>query len=57
MSWPGRVEDAYGDEVESIKDMFTYEDCDECEQGLDNHTIAPGPLGHAHAWCKTGVPE
>lgn len=42
----------YQDEVADIIDGFEYELCEECEQDIDAHVIAPDPFGHAHAWCQ-----
>lgn len=42
----------WDEQVEGITDMFQYESCDECDGDLEDHIIAPDPLGHAHAWCK-----
>jgi hypothetical protein len=47
-----RQPDTYDDEVKSIEMGFEYELCHECGRDLDEHDIAPDPLGHAHAWCR-----
>jgi hypothetical protein len=42
----------WDEQVEGIVDWFDYEFCDACGGDLEDHIISPGPLGHAHAWCK-----
>jgi hypothetical protein len=44
-------EDAYRQEVEAIVDGFQYEFCESCGGDLNDHSIGPDSLGHAHAWC------
>ena len=41
----------YADEVYTIINGFDCELCEECGHDLDRHSIAPDPLGHAHAYC------
>jgi hypothetical protein len=45
--------DTYEAEAEAIRDYFEYQFCDDCGKDLDEHTIGPDPLGHAHVWCNS----
>lgn len=44
----------YIEEVESIARGFEFETCEDCYGDLDQHSIAPDPLGHPHLFCLTG---
>lgn len=41
----------YRQQVADIAEAFTFEDCEECGDGLDQHVIAPDMFGNAHVWC------
>ena len=45
----------YDEEVEGIAEGFKHELCPGCGGDIDDHDIAPDPLGHAHAWCRPGA--
>lgn len=44
-------DDTFASHMSGIVDMFAYELCAECGQGLDQHVIAPDVLGLPHAYC------
>lgn len=52
-----RNHETYESEAQALRDGFEYEDCENCGQGLDGHTISPDPLGHAHVSCKADENE
>lgn len=39
-----------------LYELFRDEECPNCYQGADGHTVGPGPMGHRHAWCKLADP-
>lgn len=41
----------YAEQVTVIEQSFEYEYCEECGYDIEDHTIAPDPLGNAHAYC------
>lgn len=43
----------YIEEAEIIVNSFRYELCELCHLDLNQHTIGPDPLGHAHLFCTT----
>jgi hypothetical protein len=42
---------SYQEELEGLIEHFTYELCELCESDIDEHVIAPDPLGKPHLYC------
>lgn len=51
-----RDEARYDQEAADIARGFEFESCEHCGGDLEDHVIAPDPLGHAHSFC-TDDPE
>jgi len=34
-----------------LKDLFEYENCDECHKGAEGHVVVLSPLGNRFARC------
>lgn len=41
----------YEQMVADLVEAFGYEDCHECGQDIDRHTISPDMFGNPYAWC------
>lgn len=48
--------DRYNQAVADLVEAFTFENCEECGQGVEAHTISPDMFGHPHAWCAGDTP-
>lgn len=42
---------SFAEEVEVLRSSFEFELCEVCHGDLEDHVIAPDPLGHAHLYC------